>query len=145
VQTHPDDAIALLDPVRRRASPARNSLGGIQRWDANAGAIGRVGPAMVGADQVAGLDPSQGEWCAAVYAQILERDDPILDPEDDDRLVEHARSHRLLAELAAGRHRMPVLSQDRVRHGPPPRATPRDRAGARALAPRRFGPDEPTR
>src|SRR5262249_26040537 len=120
VQADPDDAIALLDPVRRRPGLAGNSLTGIERRDANTRAIRRVGPAVVGADQIPVLDPSQGERCPAVDAQIFEGDDPILYPEDDDLLVEQARSERLVTELTAGRHRMPVVSQDRVRHSSPP-------------------------
>src|SRR5262245_64983286 len=120
VQADPDDAVTLLDPVGRRPSLARNSLRGIERWNANARTIGGIGPAVVGADEVLALDPSQGEWRPAVDAQVLERDDPILDPEDDDLLVEQARPERLLAQFAAGRHRMPIVSQDRVRHRSPP-------------------------
>src|SRR5262245_21935893 len=120
VQAGPDDPIALLDSVRHRPGLAGNSLTGIERWNANTRAIRRVGPAVVGADQIPVFDPSQGERCPAVDAQIFEGDDPMLYPEDDNLLVEQARSERLVTELTAGRHRMPVVSQDRVRHGSPP-------------------------
>jgi len=91
--------------VHRRILILGGGFGGVY-----AALIGCVGPAVVGADQILPLDPSQGERCAAVDAQVFERDDPILDPEDDDLLVKQAHSERLFAKLAAGCHRMPVVS-----------------------------------
>ena len=110
-EANPNDAVSLLSGIGGQAGLLGDGVLRGNRGDSGAFAFGVIRPAVVGADKMLALHPSQGKGRAAVDAKVAERANLPVDPTHDDAFIQELDGQRLLRRLLGPADRMLVFVQ----------------------------------
>ena len=110
-QRHPNPIVFFFDAMDECAGLLGRRLVRMGRHQRTR-PLAVIAPAVIGADDLAVLDPSHGEPGAAVDAQVLPGHHPALVSPHDEVLAEEAHLHDLaFTHVLGARHHVPVVDQ----------------------------------